>query len=262
MRTPLLGFSLLLLTLSVVFGFLNNSKVKSLRMTMESAVAARSLTEKAHAAQQKEMRERKEKAAAVSAKFVETEKRVASVQAELIKSQSETASLQTRLQAGGGELSRLRTRLADVTARSPENRKTAGTSAAELQTQLEETRKQLDEAEREKMLLSERVRERDKSSPGVEERSNRRKSALPAGLRGTVMAVNQAYNFVVLNLGSRQGVEPNSEMLVLRRGTLIGKIRVSSVEPATAIGDIMTSSLARGVQVQPGDIVIYAGANF
>jgi hypothetical protein len=48
-------------------------------------------------------------------------------------------------------------------------------------------------------------------------------------------------------------------MLVVRGGTVIGKIRISSVEPATAIGDIMTNSLARGVQVQPGDIVIYAG---
>jgi cell shape-determining protein MreC len=82
-----------------------------------------------------------------------------------------------------------------------------------------------------------------------------------AGVHGSVLAYNQAYNFVVLNLGARNGVEPNSEMLVLRDGTLIGKIRISSVEPATAIGDIMSNSLARGVQVQPGDSVIYAGAN-
>jgi hypothetical protein len=76
-----------------------------------------------------------------------------------------------------------------------------------------------------------------------------------------VLAVNQAYNFVVLNLGGRHGLEPNSEMLVMRGGTLIGKIRISSVEPATAIGDIISGSLARGVQVQPGDTVIYAGSN-
>jgi cell shape-determining protein MreC len=79
-------------------------------------------------------------------------------------------------------------------------------------------------------------------------------------LHGTILAVNEAYNFVVLNLGDRQGVAPNSEMLVLRRGALIGKIRVSSVEPTTSIGDILSNSLARGVQVQPGDTVIYAGS--
>jgi cell shape-determining protein MreC len=78
-------------------------------------------------------------------------------------------------------------------------------------------------------------------------------------VRGTVLAVNQAYNFVVLSMGDRQGVVPNSEMLVMRSGALIGKIRISSVEPTTSIGDIITNSLARGVQVQPGDTVIYAG---
>jgi hypothetical protein len=76
-----------------------------------------------------------------------------------------------------------------------------------------------------------------------------------------VLAVNQAYNFVVLNLGGRNGLEPNAEMLVFRDGAVIGKIRVSTVEPSTAIGDIMTGSLARGVQVQPGDVVVYAGTN-
>jgi cell shape-determining protein MreC len=73
--------------------------------------------------------------------------------------------------------------------------------------------------------------------------------------------VNQAYNFVVLNLGARHGVESNAEMLVLRDGALVGKIRISSVEPATAIGDIITNSLARGAQLQPGDSVIYGGTN-
>ena len=73
--------------------------------------------------------------------------------------------------------------------------------------------------------------------------------------------MNQAYNFVVLNLGGRQGVEPNAEMLVMRDGTLIGKIRISSVEPSTAIGDVVSGSLERGVQVQPGDTVVYAGSN-
>jgi len=92
-------------------------------------------------------------------------------------------------------------------------------------------------------------------------RRQRSASTAHPGLRGTVLAVNQAYNFVVLNLGGRQGVESNSEMLVLRNGTMIGKIRVSSVEPATAIGDIISSTLTRGVQVQPGDNVIYAGSN-
>ena len=108
-----------------------------------------------------------------------------------------------------------------------------------------------------------------KEAPKAETRKRRETASVQresssshrAGVHGTVLAYNQAYNFVVLNLGARNGVESNSEMLVLRDGTLIGKIRISSVEPATAIGDIITNSLARGVQVQPGDSVIYAGTS-
>jgi cell shape-determining protein MreC len=132
-----------------------------------------------------------------------------------------------------------------------------------MQAQLDDARRQLESAERENAFLSDKIRvTQERSGQLQEEKKQRREAgAVKPGVRGTVLAVNQAYNFVVLNLGGRQGVEPNTEMLVLRDGTLIGKIRISSVEPSTAIGDIITSSLERGVQVQPGDIVIYAGTS-
>jgi cell shape-determining protein MreC len=142
-----------------------------------------------------------------------------------------------------------------------------------LQSQVDELRRQLDGAEKEKALLAEKLQDPQerpgKEAPKTETKKRRDAASVQrqsssshrAGVHGSVLAYNQAYNFVVLNLGARNGVEPNSEMLVLRDGTLIGKIRISSVEPATAIGDIMSNSLARGVQVQPGDSVIYAGTN-
>jgi len=139
----------------------------------------------------------------------------------------------------------------------------------EAGTESRKLRRQLDGAEKEKALLAEKLQDAMKETPKAETRKKRETASVQrqsssshrAGVHGSVLAYNQAYNFVVLNLGARNGVEPNSEMLVLRDGTLIGKIRISSVEPATAIGDIMSNSLARGVQVQPGDSVIYAGTN-
>jgi hypothetical protein len=51
----------------------------------------------------------------------------------------------------------------------------------------------------------------------IEEEKKRRESGVNSpGVRGTVLAVNQAYIFVVLSMGDRQGVVPNSEMLVMR----------------------------------------------
>ncbi len=135
------------------------------------------------------------------------------------------------------------------------------TQITELQAQLEDAKKQVDAAEQEKRLLADKIRIAQERSAKPKPKNRSAASGNP-GIRGRILAVNHVYNFVVLDLGGRQGVEPNSEMLVMRGTTFIGKIRVSSVEPATTIGDIITTSLARGVQVQPGDTVVYAGTNF
>jgi cell shape-determining protein MreC len=76
-------------------------------------------------------------------------------------------------------------------------------------------------------------------------------------LTGRVLAVNQAWNFVVLNIGNRNGIESNSEFLVKRGTTFIGKVRITTVEPANSIADIVPSSLKQGLSIQPGDDVIF-----
>ena len=257
MARILIGASLLLLSLSAVFGFLNNSKVRNLRVQQANAIAAQDAAERARVAQEKEAKARE---TAMQAKLAENDSRVANAEAELIKTQTERADLQAKLQTNEAEIVELRARLDAVgpIATGPEG--VPGPTAVELQTQLEETRRQLDNAEREKMVLSEQIQAVQERAAKAEQQKKQLAANRP-GLRGTILAVNDAYNFVVLNLGGRQGIERNSEMLVLRGGNLIGKIRVSSVEPATAIGDIISGSLARGVQVQPGDTVVYAGNN-
>jgi DNA repair exonuclease SbcCD ATPase subunit len=77
---------------------------------------------------------------------------------------------------------------------------------------------------------------------------------------GRVLAVNQAWNFVVLSLGNKSGVESNMEFLVKRGSTLIGKVRTTTVEPASSIADIIPASLTRGLSIQPGDDFIYQTA--
>lgn len=260
MAKILLSLSVLFLTLSAVFGVLNTNKARDLREAAQRSVPPAE-TGPATAAKEKEIRGREASVAAATARSTEIEGKIAGAEAELVRSQSERAALQARLQANQNEIAELRKRVDEAGAGKelmPDVLPMPG--AGDLQTQLEDTRRQLDNAEREKQLLADKIRTTEGRTT-VESPKRRVASPPRPNLRGTVLAVNQAYNFVVLNLGGRQGIEANSEMLVLRGGALIGKIRVSSVEPATAIGDIITNSLARGVQVQPGDIVIYAGSN-
>jgi cell division septum initiation protein DivIVA len=230
--------AILFLVLAAFFGVLNIQKLKAVRANAANPQAAR--------------------AGKAEAQLAQVQKEKADLQAKLEASQREITSLQKRAEEAGNNAN------ASVAGSPPGN--TGQT--ADLQAQVDDLRRQLESAEKEKVFLSEKIQDAQERANQPKEGKKRRETVSTqgqnvsphrTGVRGTVLAYNQVYNFVVLNLGARQGVESNSEMLVLREGTLIGKIRISSVEPVTAIGDIIPSSLARGVQIQPGDTVIYGG---
>jgi predicted RNase H-like nuclease (RuvC/YqgF family) len=261
-QKTVIGLSLLCLILAAVLGLLNSHKARILHINAANAEAARDAVEHRHAAQQRNTQTGKTTAAEEQSKLAEAENKAAKAEAELAQLQKEKADFQTKLDVDQNEIASLQKRVEEADKAAKPVESPSGLSTAEIQAQLDDARRQLDSAEKEKAFLSEKLQSaQDRPSQLQEERKRRETGTRRTGVRGTVLAVNQAYNFVVLNLGARQGVEATSEMLVLREGTLIGKIRISSVEPATAIGDIITSSLARGVQVQPGDTVIYAGTN-
>ena len=260
------GVATVLLVLAAVFGFLNGQKMKALRAGVANAQAARDAAER-------RTREKVNKAAGGTAgdqgKLAEAESKAAKAEAEFARIQKEKGDLQAKLDEKQQETASLHTRVSDVEKDSNASATDSPAPApqvADLQSQLDDLRRQLDNAEKEKAFLSEKLQDMQERADQPKEGKKRREAVRETGprrtgLRGTILAVNQAYNFVVLNLGARHGVESNAEMLVLRDGALVGKIRISSVEPATAIGDIITNSLARGAQMLPGDNVIYAGTS-
>ncbi len=262
------GLAILLLVLAAFFGFLNTQKMKTLRATVATAQAGRDAAER-------QIHEKANTPAGGNrtvdepGKVAEAENRAAKAEAELALIQKEKADLQAKLDDNQKEIASVQMSVPDAEknpSASATNSPATAPPAADLQSQLDDLRRQLDSAEKEKAFLSEKLQDMQDRADQPTEGKKRREairetSPRRTGLRGTILAVNQAYNFVVLNLGNRHGVESNAEMLVLRDGALVGKIRISSVEPGTAIGDIITNSLARGAQLQPGDSVVYAGTN-
>jgi hypothetical protein len=266
------GLAVIFLLLAAFFALLNGQKVKALRA--DAARPRASVPAKVNASTGGTT------GAQPQGKTADTEDRAAKAEAALAQAEKERADLKGKLDASQQEIAALRQRAAGMQTNSNPSAPGApaladNAQSGDLQSQVDDLRRQLDGAEKEKALLAEKLQDAQqrpaqvKEAPKAETRKRRETASVQrqsssshrAGVHGTVLAYNQAYNFVVLNLGARNGVEPNSEMLVLRDGTLIGKIRISSVEPATAIGDIIGNSLARGVQVQPGDSVIYAGTS-
>lgn len=249
----------MLLAFAAVFGALNLSKAKALRSTAAQAVNASKSVEQARIQKETELKARESAIAAQKATLAERDGKTVASDEQLAQILNEKKQLETKLRDKETEITTLQKQIEE---NQPVTSNPGAASTVELQAQLDDARQQLDSAEREKNLLAEKMQAaRERSSQLEDEKKRRAVVRSKVGVRGTILVVNQAYNFVVLNLGGRNGVEAHSEMLIVRDGTFIGKIRISSVEPATAIGDIITSTLARGVQVQPGDIVIYAGSN-
>lgn len=83
--------------------------------------------------------------------------------------------------------------------------------------------------------LVNKLRELDKNSliaPAVR---------LPAGLSGKIISVDPRYEFVIINIGGKQGALVDGEMVIVRNGEMVGKLRISSVEPDHSVANIIMS---------------------
>jgi hypothetical protein len=131
---------------------------------------------------------------------------------------------------------------------------------AELQLKLKEAEAKYAEAQQLTTTLQAKVNEVESQKESLAKYKATREGRLMAkGLEGQVMAVNHGWNFVVVSIGDRKGAVANARLLVKRGDSLVGKVRISSVEPSTSIADIVPDSVPRGQRVMPGDRVIYPG---
>lgn len=80
-------------------------------------------------------------------------------------------------------------------------------------------------------------------------------------MEAVVTAVDQDWGFLVIGAGSNSGFTPQTGLLVMRDGRMIGRVRPSSIEPNQTIAEIDFKSIASGVRIQPGDRVMLAKPN-
>lgn len=75
------------------------------------------------------------------------------------------------------------------------------------------------------------------------------------GVKGKVIAVDSKWEFVILDIGINQGAKQDGKLLVARNGKLIGKVRLTTVEPTRSIANIIPE-MKQG-EVMEGDVVFY-----
>ena len=135
-----------------------------------------------------------------------------------------------------------------------------GGDATDIAKQIDDLKRQLEEDKVVKEGLDNQLKTATAQVQQLTKRNlDRERGVLVAGLQGRVLAVDHNWNFVVINLGDQKGVNANSTMIIQRGGSLVGKAKITSVDPTQSIADIIPNSVPAGVTVEAGDTVVFPG---
>ena len=259
MTKPLLIACILLSVGAAVLGFLNRGKLLETRGELENTQGELTATNQQLDATKGELEKKKEEVTQLGSEKDKLTADLGEARTEVDKAKQELTTAQEQVTAAQTEIEQLKqdaeakdTRIAELEQQTttPEVAPEA-VETVEMQARMTELETLNQQLQDQNTALSTQIGEFQRKDEG------RRKLQMRQGLSGTILAVNQAWNFVVLSLGDRQGVVPNAEMLIQRDGQYLGKVRVTSVEPSTSIADILVRTVPRGLSVMPGDRVIY-----
>jgi multidrug efflux pump subunit AcrA (membrane-fusion protein) len=246
-----------LTALTAALGFLNQGKIKNAQSQLESQTAALNAKSSALSKAQGDLKKAQEELATATAGADENTTKLAQAQTALEKAKEDTTKLTADVTAKQAEIDKLNADIASKTGGIDPNtpppvdpKVTADLEAkvAEQQALVAKLEKEMD-SKNEELTKFRQVKE------------NQDKRIMQAGLEGQVLAVNNAWNFVILDLGARNGVVNNAEMIVKRGPEMVGKVRITKVNNSSAVADIVTSSVPAGVTIQPYDHVIFQAAD-
>jgi uncharacterized phage infection (PIP) family protein YhgE len=253
-----LGITLVLLLATCFFGFETRSKVQGLNDKVASLGTEVTNTQQRLAKSEADLATAKDALAKETADDEQTKSQLATVQSSLDAANAQVTTLNGKIDDLNKQLFAAKGGPAPVT---PQGGPTQA-DMDKLTAQLKDAQAQVAELSQLKETLTNRAKDAESRADDLEKVVEHYKSTIVRnGLEGEVLAVNQGWNFVVLSIGDRQGAVANAELIIKRGDSQIAKARITEVEPATSVADIIPGSLARGVRIQPGDRVIFPGGS-
>ncbi len=189
--------------------------------------------------------------------------KLSDLQTQLSAATSQAGDLEAKFRDATGNVQAKDAQIAGLSARllAAANAPKAAEPSAEMTKQIADLTRERDELKVVKDGFDTQLRSAQAQTAVLQQRIARRESGEALnGLRGRVLAVDRNWNFVVLDLGGRNGVNNNATMIIQRGGSLVGRVRITSVEPSQSVADIIPNSVPAGIAVQPGDTVVYSGS--
>ncbi len=257
-----LGLAIVVTLAAAVLGFLGKDKIDRLQGVLKETRQTLARTEASLKRTEGELTKTKEDLTAANAKIETQTTEIAGLKKDKEDAVVKLASAEMDRDKVKAELDDVNKKLAEMGGNKP-----GGPDIAGIQTELTNAKADLDKSKAELAEKSQMVETLNRNKADFDEKlsaANKeieryRTGVTRQGLTGKILAVNPGWNFVVLNVGDRQGAATGGAMIVTRGGEVIGRVRITSIEPSTSIADIVPGSVRRGMTVQPGDAVVYEG---
>ena len=241
-------------------GYLNRGKLLESRAESAKFQSESSSNAKKAATTASELKAANEKLVIAGAEAERTASELLEARSQASKATSTLTDVQKQVADKDAAIAQQKSDMEAKDARITELETKVNTISQPTSDPTAELKKQLEEKEILTTSLQTKLKDQESQLSTLREKEAQRRSKLMrSGLEGRILAVNSSWNFVVLNLGDRNGVVSSAEMIIKRGAQRIGKVRITSVEPSTSIADIVANSISAGLTVQPGDTVIYMG---
>lgn len=190
-------------------------------------------------------------------KLTDTQSKLNESDAKVQQLTTDLASVRRDLEGKVTELSAATTKLADVeTKYKSVMDDLGGREAKVVVAQLTESTEKVKVLEGEKKIVEDSLAQKSALVAKYEDLDRLRdKGYAPDDLSGKVMAINKAWNFVVLDIGKDNRLVEGVDLVVYRGDTMIGKVRSVSVDATSAVADVLPDWTKQEIQV--GDRVIF-----
>ena len=175
-----------------------------------------------------------------------TSNRLVTTSNTLVKTEEELNSTKQQLASTQESLSKTK---ADL-AKAIEERKTAQAEIAKWESlgpKPEQIREMMDNLKKQQDAIAALEDEKKVLNRQVEVLDNRIKILVgveyevpvPSGTKGSVVAVDPKWNFVVLDIGAKQNLLEGGVLMVHRNSQLVGKVRINEVMPNRSIASLL-----------------------
>jgi uncharacterized phage infection (PIP) family protein YhgE len=251
---------------SALLAFLTKEKAGELAKKLEDTTAASGSLKSDNVKLKEEKKTASEKIGELNNETASVKTQVETLRAEISTKEKELAALQQSKQEAAAQIAKLKKQIEEtsvpvVPAKDPIMEEKLATLDAELKKQQQAAADEKAKLTQQIEQLKVKVTEASKttSAGGVKVGSDGKpvaQSARPPS--GVIVAYNEGWNFVVVNLGDKNGVTPESKLVVFRGGKAIAKLKITEVQPTHSSAGLIYPEGRNIEAVQTGDLVVFS----